>query len=249
MPSTLGGPDLLAAIRSGEMDVVYQPQVTAADARFVGVEALARWNHPTRGALSPAAFLEAGARSPALSALGDFVLQRACEAGARWRSLRMSVNVSPHQFQDPRLAERVVAIARAAAMPLERLELEILEDCWFEDLPRARLALQRLRGSGVQIALDDFGAGYSSLSVLFDLPLDKIKLDRSFTCDPVSGATSTKIPEIVALARAVGLSVTAEGVETEAQRAYLAAAGCDYLQGYLFARPLSADAIDAILAA
>ena len=245
-----GEPDLLAAIEAGQMDVFYQPQVTAGEARLVGLEALARWNHPTRGLLAPGAFLEAqGGEIAALSALGDFVLHRACMDGARWRGLRLSVNVSPRQFKDPAFPERVVAIARDAAMPLDRLELEILEDCWFEDVPRARGALGRMRDLGMQIALDDFGAGYSSLGVLFDLPLDKIKLDRSFTSHPLSGATSPQVPEIVALCRAVGLTVTAEGVETDAQRRYLEAAGCDFLQGYLFSRPLPANEIDALLAA
>lgn len=246
MAATSKASRLRTAIDAGEIEVYYQPQVAARSAHVVAVEALARWRHPDHGLLAPPAFMN-DSGPEAISELGDFVLTRACEDAARWRGVSVSVNVSPVQFRDATFAERVLATARGAAMPLERLELEILEDCWFTDVRSARLALGRMRRMGVRIALDDFGSGYSSLSVLFDLPLDKIKLDRTFASHPDSGAPSPKVPEIVALARAIGLQVTAEGVETDAQRRFMQAAGCDFLQGYLFQRPAPAAAIDALL--
>ncbi len=238
---------LKMAIRAGELDVYYQPQVSADGARLLGVEALARWNHPRVGLLSPADFLGPDAGPSAVFDVGDFVLRRACADAALWRSLTVSVNVSPHQFRDPALPEEVERIARQAGLPLARLELEILEDSWFDNVPQARASLKRMRALGVRIALDDFGEGYSSMGVLHDLPLDKLKLDRSFASSGPDGAPSEHVPEIVALAKAIGLSVTAEGVETRAQQLFMQAAGCDALQGYLFSKPVPARAIDDLL--
>ncbi|MDB5571603.1 MAG: hypothetical protein JWN93_2786 [Hyphomicrobiales bacterium] len=241
------GATLKQAIRAGELAVHYQPQVSADGLRLLGVEALARWNHPREGLLSPSHFLGPDAHPAAVFDVGDFVLRRGCEDAARWPGLTLSVNVSPHQFRDPAFPEAVGDIARQAGMPLERLELEILENAWFADVAGARAALTRLRALGVRIAIDDFGQGYSSMGLLHDLPLDKLKLDRAFATGGPGGAPSEAVPQIVALARALGLTVTAEGVETHAQREFMRAAGCDALQGYLFSRPVPAHAIDELL--
>jgi EAL domain-containing protein (putative c-di-GMP-specific phosphodiesterase class I) len=181
--------------------------------------------------------------------LGAWVLRQACRDGLAWPSLVVGVNVSPIQFRDPDFCSTVRGIADAAGMPLERLELEVTEGAYFDDVERALVELKRLRALGVQIALDDFGTGYASLTYLRRLPFTKVKIDKSFVDECQSVGAAAIIHAVIAMSRALGLKVTAEGVETEEQRRFLRAAGCHYLQGYLFARPLPAREITARLAA
>ncbi|MFN3889572.1 MAG: EAL domain-containing protein [Beijerinckiaceae bacterium] len=224
--------DLGKAIAAGEMDVWYQPQVAAKSFRIVAFEALARWNHPVEGHLAPQAFPK-GAMAYSAD-LAAFVLARACADAARWPHVSVGVNIPPQQFADPGFPDDICAIAGEAGLPLDRLELEILEDTSFEDPDAARSVMVRLRAMGVRIAIDDFGQGFSRESLLLDLPVSKIKLARSLVTDESSGAW---IGEFVATAHALGMEVTAEGVETQAQASAMQAAGCDYMQGYFFARP------------
>ena len=224
--------DLAKLIAAGEMDVLYQAQVTARTFRIAGFEALARWNHPTHGPLSPDAFLDGSEES--LEDLTTFVLNRACEDAARWPSVTVSVNIAPHQFGAETFPDEVGAIATAAGLPLDCLELEILESDAFKDPDAARAGMKRLRSMGVRIAIDDYGQGFSRQSLLLDLPISKIKLARSLVIDEKSAGW---IEEFVATAHALGMEVTAEGGETQAQA--MQAANCDYMQGFLFARPAS----------
>jgi EAL domain-containing protein (putative c-di-GMP-specific phosphodiesterase class I) len=230
--------DLAKAIAAGEMDVWYQPQVASASLTIVGFEALARWNHPERGLLSPDAFFDEAEASTA--ELATFVLSRACADASHWPGLSVGVNVPPRQFADDRFPDTVCAIAAKAGLPLDRLELEILESSAFEQPDVCRAVMERLSAMGVQIAIDDFGQGWSHQALLLDLPVSKIKLARSIVTDE---ASAKWVGEFVATAHTLGMTVTAEGVETQAQAEAMQAAGCDYMQGYYFARPAPGPAI------
>lgn len=240
--------ELLEAIGRGEIVVHYQPQIAAATGSVAGVECLMRWNHPRDGLLPPGAFFNGVEDDETvIQALCETVLRQACRDALAWPGIFVGINLSPVQFRLAGFADRLIAIAREEKFPLERLELEILETSFFEDPAGMRAVLSQFRAAGVRIALDDFGTGYASLSALLDLPLDKLKIDASFVrqCDQLRPASI--IHAIVALARAVGLKVTAEGVETQAQRNFLRAAGCHYLQGYLFSHPAPAALIPALI--
>jgi EAL domain-containing protein (putative c-di-GMP-specific phosphodiesterase class I) len=217
---------------AGEMDVWYQPQVAAHSLRIVGFEALARWDHPEHGHIAPDVFPHRSVEFD--EDLAAFVLARACSDAALWPDLLVSVNVSPHQFAHDAFPEDVLQIAEQAGLPLDRLELEILEDAALENPDAARAVMTRLRAMGVRIAIDDFGQGYSREFLLLDLPVSKIKLARSI----VTGEdTSVWIGDFVRMAHSLGMEVTAEGVETQAQALAMQSAGCDFMQGYFFTRP------------
>lgn len=227
--------DLAKAIAAGEMDVWYQPQVAAGSHRIAGLEALARWNHPERGQLAPGAFLEEC--EDAAADLAAYVLARACADASRWPLVTVGVNVPPRQFAEESLPDDIRAIAAEAGLPLDRLELEILETTAFENPNAARVVMKRLREMGVGIAIDDFGQGYSRQSLLLDLPVSKIKLAGAIVADEKA---ATWIAEFVHAAHELGMTVTAEGVETQDQALAMQAAGCDYMQGFYFARALPA---------
>jgi EAL domain-containing protein (putative c-di-GMP-specific phosphodiesterase class I) len=215
---------------------------------MIGVEALVRWHHPQRGTIAPAAFIPLAQRSDLLTALGAWALRRACWEGARWPGLVVGVNVSPIQFRHPGFVQFVETTARAAAMPLSRLELEITENAYFDDPERAGDEIRALRDLGLAVALDDFGTGYASLTYLRRLPLTKVKIDQSFVQEIDRAESAAIVRAIIALAGALGLKVTAEGVETAEQQRFLRDAGCDYLQGYLFSHPVDAEEITQMLA-
>ncbi|WP_323001525.1 putative bifunctional diguanylate cyclase/phosphodiesterase [Denitromonas sp.] len=247
--------DLRRAVARGQLALVYQPQLRAADGRLAGVEALLRWQHPERGTVSPLDFIPIAEEVGIIAELGEWALAEAARQMVDWRRRgiavpRVAVNLSARQFHHAGLAERIEAILAAAGAPAEWIELEITESAAMEHPADAAEALQRLRNKGLQIAMDDFGTGHSSLATLCKLPLNVLKLDRSFVHRLPEAVTDAAVAEaVVTLARRLGLSVVAEGVETEAQRNFLADAGCDVLQGFLFARPLPATALEAWLAA
>ena len=236
---------LRGALAREEFYLLYQPVIDLASGRLVSVEALVRWQHPVRGVISPATFIPIAEENGVIAALGNWVLNRACADLAAWRhaglALRVAVNVSPRQFGDPALVPSVLdALSRNGLAP-EQLELEITEGAVIEKYAATLAALHTFREHGVRIALDDFGTGYSSLSYLRQIPIDIIKVDRSFVGRLAEGGRSTAIVEaILALARALGLSVTAEGVETHEQAAALKTMNCQNVQGYLFSRPVPA---------
>jgi diguanylate cyclase (GGDEF)-like protein len=243
--------DLRRAIARGdEFEVYLQPEVAAGSQRILGLEALVRWNHPVRGMLYPDQFIPIAEESGLICPLGEWVLAQACRMSRQWPDLFIAVNLSGIQFRSPDLARRVITIARKAGCDPRRIELEITESVLLEENDVARTTLRELRAAGFRIALDDFGTGYSSLSYLRQFKVDKIKIDRSFTQnlghDPEAAAIVTSV---VTLGHAMGLTVTAEGVETHDQMQMLSMAGCNELQGYLFFRAMPEGAIADVLQA
>ena len=204
-----------------------------------GYEALLRWRHPTRGFIPPAEFIPIAEESGLILLLGQWVLETACAAAATWTvPRRVAVNLSPVQFKQMDLVERIMDALQQAGLPPDRLELEVTEGVLINELRRAVALLSRLRSFGIRVSLDDFGTGYSSLSYLRQFPLDKIKIDRSFISDLGTDEKAASIVRaVVALAHSLGLSVTAEGVETTKQLNLLQGQLCDQVQGYLLGRP------------
>jgi EAL domain-containing protein (putative c-di-GMP-specific phosphodiesterase class I) len=223
--------------------VFYQPQFEAFGGRLIGAEALLRWRHPQRGAVSPVDFISAAEESGVIGQLGQWVLRRACEAAQRWPStLRVAVNVSAQQLVQPNFVRQVCDVLEATGFAPQRLELELTETALIENTAVAMAAIVRLRSLGVRIALDDFGTGYSSLAYLRRFPFDKIKIDQSFVVGITRDSGALAIVSAVAkLASALQLEVTAEGVENSEQTRLLRELGCSSLQGFLFARPMSED--------
>jgi diguanylate cyclase (GGDEF)-like protein len=242
--------DLRAALENDELRLLYQPVVTVSDGSLTAVEALVRWEHPTRGLLSPAEFIPVAEESDLIVALGAWVLEEACEQMRRWREshpaqlgVRVSVNVSARQLS-PVLVDTVAAALKRHRVDPGQLALEITETLLIEHTESAREVLAALEQLGVSIVLDDFGTGYSSLGYLNQFPLGQLKLDRSFVADLAREPRSAKIvAATIDMARALGMTVVAEGVETIDQVNVLQRLGCDYAQGFLFARPEPADAI------
>jgi EAL domain-containing protein (putative c-di-GMP-specific phosphodiesterase class I) len=223
----------------------YQPQVKRG--RVIGAEALLRWNHPQRGVLAPAEFISLAEEAGLIAGLGGQVLEEACRQLAEWgqraetASLSIAVNVSARQFRQADFVEQVLGTLESTGAAPGNLELEITESMLLEDLEETIAIMHKLRSRGVRFSLDDFGTGYSSMAYLKRLPLDQVKIDRTFVRDMLADATSRAIAQaIIWLSRAMKLSLIAEGVETEEQRACLAELGCDAYQGYLFSRPVPA---------
>jgi diguanylate cyclase (GGDEF)-like protein len=241
--------ELEAALGSDALQVHYQPVVAAAGGAMLGVEALLRWTHPSRGAIAPSVFIPLAEKSGLMPQLGEFVLRRALADGARWPNLSVAVNLSPIQIRDPKLIDLVSAAIRESAVAPSRIIFEITEGVLIEDPQETLQRLEALRGLGVRIALDDFGTGYSSLSYLQKFPFNLIKIDRAFVASlGTTGHAGAIIQSIVALGHALGMKVLAEGVETDEQRVLLRLAGCDEMQGFLFAKPRPAEAIDKAVA-
>jgi diguanylate cyclase (GGDEF)-like protein len=242
--------ELLRAIENDELTLAYQPQVHADTGRIASVEALVRWRHPVHGLIAPGVFITAAEERGLIVALGEWVMRRACRDAARWPNLRVGVNVSALQFRQSTFVQDVHRIMRETNLDTGRLEIELTESVLVEDADQAEAAMMELRAIGVKLALDDFGTGYSSLIYLRRFAFDKIKIDKSFLDSmEATGESAILVHSVVHLGRALGLEVTAEGVETEEQRRFLQAVGCHYLQGFLFSKPVPAEAIDALLAA
>lgn len=243
--------ELRAALRNGEeLSVVYQPQFKSSGRSIVGLEALVRWNHPTRGPILPEQFIPVAEQTGLISRLGDWVLQQACLASRQWPDLFISVNVSPAQFRVQGFAGRVIEIVRENGADPRRIELEITEGVLLDNAGETANTLRQLRAAGFRIALDDFGTGYSSLGYLQRFAIDKIKIDRSFVMSLGQTANAMAIiKSIVALGQAMDLTVTAEGVETEHQKSFLSSAGCNEMQGFLFSKALPLDQVARLLVA
>jgi diguanylate cyclase (GGDEF)-like protein len=240
--------DLREAVANGELQMVYQPQVDAAG-RMVGVEALVRWTHPTRGQVPPSVFVPLAEENGLIEALGLFTLRQAFADSAAWPELKVAINLSAAQIRLREFSSHLAQLVAEMGVDPRRFELEITEGLLLGDDAHTHETLHRIRAMGFAIALDDFGTGYSSLSYLQRYPIDKIKIDRSFITNlGVDDDAEAVVGAIVRLARALGLSVIAEGVETAAQRSRLAEAGCTHVQGFLFGRPCSPDEITAMLA-
>ena len=237
--------DLRRAIERGELRLHYQPLVDLTTDRIVGFEALVRWQHPVRGLVPPLSFIPLAEETGLIVPLGRWVLETACRQAREWRDARpgapqlmMSVNLSARQFGQPDLVDQVVAILAETGLDPTTLELEITESVVMDQSEVGIRTLHRLRDMGVRLVLDDFGTGYSSLAYLKHLPLDTIKIDRTFVAGLDGEADRSIVEAVIALAHGLRISVVAEGIETEAQFEILRAMGCDTGQGYLFARPL-----------
>ena len=235
--------DLHRAIERGEIAIRYQPQVGLGSGAIVGVEALARWDHPSLGALGADDLFATAERADLGTALSEHIQRRALDEVADWPDtlarLRVSINVTAADLARPGFAEAFLARIDASGVARGRVTVEIVETGLIDDLDRAGAILARLRGAGCRIAIDDFGTGYSSLAYLKALPIDYLKIDRSLTRD-IAGSERDRVivRGVIAIARSLGLETIAEGVETEAERALLAAEGCDLYQGFLCSEPV-----------
>jgi diguanylate cyclase (GGDEF)-like protein len=233
--------DLRSALVNAEFELYYQPLVNLMTKEITAFEALVRWNHPTRGLVSPADFIPVAEETGLIIPLGEWVLRRACDETAKWPAhIKVAVNLSPSQLKSRNLTQLVMSALAESGMAANRLQLEITETVLMHNTFNTLATLHQLRKLGVQIAMDDFGTGYSSLSYLRSFPFDKIKIDRSFIQDLSNGAEPLAIVHAVAgLARSLNMISTAEGVETQQQLDQLQSVGCTEMQGYLFshARP------------
>ncbi len=241
--------DLRRAIDGDELLLEFQPILDIVSGEITGAEALVRWLHPRKGRIAPNDFIPIAEESGLILPLGAWVLQRACREAASWEGeARVAVNLSPLQFRDPHLLELVDAALASSGLSPHRLELEITESVFLDAADRTVACLEALRSRGIHIALDDFGTGYSSLSYLRSFPFDKVKIDQSFIRDlSVNDDAIAIVQAIVGMASSLGMYTTGEGVETASQARLLQLTGCSQVQGYLFGRPCSADAIAGIM--
>lgn len=241
--------DLRDALPAGGLTLHYQPFIDSLSGTVTGFEALLRWNHPTRGMISPAEFIPLAEESGLITAIGKWVIERACAAAIRWPDhVRISVNVSPRQFRDTSLPAHIETVLRDTGLAPERLEVEVTEAVLIDDSGSALDILRRIRGIGVKLSLDDFGTGYSSLSYLRNFPFDRVKIDRSFVRDIEDRHDSQVIvQDIRSIALGLGMTITAEGVETPGQAQRLRSSGCHELQGFLFSKAQPEGQVPALL--
>jgi diguanylate cyclase (GGDEF)-like protein len=246
--------ELRGAPKRGELRTDYQPIVDTGDGRIVGVEALVRWVHPSRGLMTPAVLVPLAEQSGLITEIGRWVLEQACPARNRWQNrphtgdLTMSVNVSAYQLMSSDYVATVAGVLSRTDTDPEFLTLEVTESVFVQDSERALVVLGELKHLGVRLALDDFGTGYSSLNYLKRFPIDVVKVDRGFVADlEQDRASHAIVAKVVELAHLLGMTVVAEGVETAEQCKELAALGCDFCQGFYFARPMCADDFDTLI--
>ncbi len=243
--------DLRKALLAGEFELQYQPVIKLETDAISGFEALVRWRHPTRGMIPPDAFIPIAEETGLIAPLGEWVLRNACATAATWPGhVRVSVNLSSVQFRQAGLAGIVTGALASSGLPPDRLEIEITETVFLEDSEATLAVLYELRELGVRVVMDDFGTGYSSLRYLQSFPFDKIKIDRSFVKDVAHCTGSLNIVRaVVALAHGLGMTTTAEGVETQEQLAAIRAEGCTEMQGFLFSKAVCEGEIEALLLA
>jgi len=241
--------EIRSAVEAGEFIPFYQPQMDLGTGELTGFEVLARWNSPAKGLLEPAAFMDVAEASGMISELSLSVMTQALTEARDWPGhLKIAVNISPIQFRDPHLAERILKLLTETNFPPSRLEVEITESSFLEDRETALAIVESLKNMGVTISLDDFGTGYASLSQLQSLPFDRIKIDKSFVTSLLSDRQSDAIVStILSLGRALHLPITAEGIEDVGTRNRLSQLGCSDGQGWLFGKAVSGDAIRATL--
>jgi EAL domain-containing protein (putative c-di-GMP-specific phosphodiesterase class I) len=236
-----------------EFLVYYQPQVDVASGKIVGMEALVRWQHPERGLVSPAEFIPVAEETGLIVPLGAWVMRTACAQNKAWQAagippMRVAVNLSARQFQQRNFTGMVDEVLKEADLEARWLQLEITEGVAMQDVESNIAVLRELREMGVQIAIDDFGTGHSSLSYLSRLPIDVVKIDRTFVHDLTTDPNGAAIARsIIVMAHNLKLRVIAEGVETEEQLAFLKKRRCDEMQGYLFSKPAPAETFEEML--
>jgi EAL domain-containing protein (putative c-di-GMP-specific phosphodiesterase class I) len=258
MPATRSWPgkeDLRAALEQRQFELFYQPEVELATRRIIGLEALIRWRHPERGLIPPLQFIPVAEETGMILPIGDWVLSEACSQIQRWNdeglgdsALRVCVNLSALQFSREGLADHVEALLTRSGISSGQLGLEMTESSLISDRSTALSVLGSLRRLGVSLLMDDFGTGYSSLNHLHSFPFDVLKIDRSFVSRMTEGEQPLQIVRtIVELARVMGMDVVAEGIETVEQHNLLRDMGCRYGQGFLYAKPMTADAVTRLL--
>jgi EAL domain-containing protein (putative c-di-GMP-specific phosphodiesterase class I) len=237
--------DLRRALANEEFELYYQTQVNAQTEAITGCEALLRWHHPTRGIVAPSEFITVAEEIGMIVPLGAWVIQQACREAATWpKHIGVAVNLSSAQFRGTALVQTVISALDASGLSPFRLELEVTETALLTDSQSTLATLNHLRALGVRIAMDDFGTGYSSLSYLRSFPFDKIKIDRSFIRDlGEEGDCAAIVKAVAGLGVALGMTTTAEGVETIEQLRRIRTHGCDEVQGYFFGRPCPANAL------
>jgi diguanylate cyclase len=240
--------DLRVALQRGQFELYYQPKVDAATLQVTAAEALLRWHHPARGLVSPTIFVPLAERHGLIGPIGEWVIEEACRQAAAWRDIglrmRVAVNISGYQMRQDDLVARLEVALERHRIPPARFTCEITESVAMEDTRVTQQAFERMRRAGVHVSIDDFGTGHSSLAALRRLPAAELKIDRAFICDLGTREDARTITRaIVQMAHTLELRVVAEGVETEAQRDLLMDMGCDELQGYLFAKPMTALAL------
>ncbi|WP_430385839.1 putative bifunctional diguanylate cyclase/phosphodiesterase [Blastomonas fulva] len=242
--------DMREAVREGQFLLNYQPLFSLEKNRVMGFEALVRWQHPLRGLVSPAEFIPLAEDTGMIVPISEWVLNEACQRAGQWPDdIRIAVNLSPVLFKNAGLPLMVMQALDKAGLKPNRLELEVTESLFIDNIERTTAMLNALRDCGVRIALDDFGTGYSSLNYLRSFPFDKIKIDKSFVDDLATDISSQAIiGAITALASALGMETIAEGVEDQHQLEALRAQGCSNIQGYLFSRPVGIELVDAMIA-
>ncbi len=244
---------LRGALAADQFTLLYQPKVDLRTNRIFGVEALLRWQHPELGMVSPLQFIPLAEQSGLIIAIGEWVLRQACLQSVAWQAaglapITMSVNVSPRQFEENRLLERIQRSLNDSGLDSSKLELEVTESLIMRDLQQSLEKMRAIEAMGIALSIDDFGTGYSSLSVLKSFPISRLKIDKSFISELAHDLDDQAITlAVISLAHKLKLRVIAEGVETEQQREFLRANDCDEMQGYLFSRPVSADQIQAML--
>lgn len=231
--------ELRTAFEKGQFELFYQPQVSTTDQRVIGAEALIRWNHPTRGLLGPASFIDVLSEKPSAAAVGEWILRTACQDAAPWRTaipdFRIGVNLFEAQFRPGKLLPAVISIFSETGLPAEALELEIVENTLLKNDTHTSRLLHDLRALGVGLAFDDYGTGYASLSLLKQYPVSRLKIDRSFVRNVNTDEKNAAVVKVILyLAKSFGMDVIAEGVETPTQLAFLRQNNCPALQGYLF---------------
>jgi diguanylate cyclase (GGDEF)-like protein len=245
---------LHAAITEGQLVVYYQPKVHIETGRVAGVEALVRWQHPELGLLGPDKFIPVAEESGLIAPLGEWVLEEACRQAKTWRDegqdLTVAVNLSARQFQMQAMDDVIAAVLRRTGLPAHLLELELTESLALQGSDSVRTTLAAISAFGVKCTVDDFGVGFSNFGYLGSLPIDKVKIDKSFVAQigtDDDGSASALAIGVIALAKALDLDVVAEGVETRHQLEFLQAHGCDQIQGYLFSEPLPASKLSTLL--
>ncbi|MEW6254909.1 MAG: EAL domain-containing protein [Pseudomonadota bacterium] len=241
--------DLQSAISGNAIVPHYQPLVRLSDGEVVGFEVLARWNHPTQGAISPEVFISIAEDTGLIGPLTQTLLKSACQDAAKWpEKLKIAVNLSPIQLKDSALPDQILRTLQTSNFAPQRLEIEITETALVDDDKTANAILGRLCAQGIEIALDDFGTGYSSLQNLRMFPVTKLKIDKSFVNAMLRDANAKKlINGILALARSLGIATTAEGIEKPSEADYLGSIDCDYGQGYCYAKPMKAEDVPIFL--
>jgi EAL domain-containing protein (putative c-di-GMP-specific phosphodiesterase class I) len=241
--------DISLALNAGELSLVYQPIADTLFQDVKGFEALLRWRHPNRGHVSPEIFISAAECCGVICEIGAFALREACREASTWPvPLRIGVNVSPAQIVNADFIGLVEAVLSETNLDPRRLEIEVTESLFIRDAEQALQCLRHLHDIGATVAIDDFGTGFSSLRTLRSFPFDRIKIDRSFVHGLATDCEDAAIVKsVLALGRAMGLRVVAEGVETGEQHALLRQMGCDCVQGYLIGKPLAIDAYEDVI--